>query len=140
MGLHHTGMHGRAISRPSRLLRRSASGKRGTILCFWVGLFQAKVYKSHEGEIRVNVTEAILRKRAVRSYAPRPLPEDVVHTILRAGRRAQSSKNTQPWQFIALQKRETHEEISNMCDFANWLTDANMFGINLTLNIKLLWS
>ncbi len=88
----------------------------------------------------MNVSEAIQRKRAVRSFAPRPLPEDVVHTILRAGRRAQSSKNTQPWQFIAVQKRETLEEISKMCDFASWLPEAALCVLILTPNPKIRWS
>jgi nitroreductase len=48
----------------------------------------------------MNVSEAIRMKRAVRQFADRPLPEEIVLAILNAGRRAQSSKNTQPWHFI----------------------------------------
>ena len=44
-------------------------------------------------------------KRAVRQFKDQPLSEDEVVQILRAGRRAQSSKNTQPWQFIAIQDK-----------------------------------
>jgi nitroreductase len=54
----------------------------------------------------MDVLEAIRRKRAVRQFTAKPLPEDVVRHILDAGRRAQSSKNTQPWDFIAVQDRE----------------------------------
>jgi nitroreductase len=45
----------------------------------------------------MTVDEAIRTKRAVRQFAPTPLPDDAVRAILNAGRRAQSSKNTQPW-------------------------------------------
>lgn len=53
----------------------------------------------------MNVIEAIRTKRAVRSYRLDPLPHDVVHAILHAGRRAQSAKNDQSWHFIAIRER-----------------------------------
>lgn len=53
----------------------------------------------------MNVIEAIRTKRAVRRYRDDPLPDDVVRTILHAGRRAQSAKNHQPWHFVAIRER-----------------------------------
>ena len=88
----------------------------------------------------MNVIEAIRRKRAVRAYAPTSLPEEVVHSILRAGRRAQSSKNTQPWQFIAIRQRETLEALSRMGDFASYLPDAALCVAILTPDPKQRWS
>lgn len=55
----------------------------------------------------MDVWEAIRSKRAVRQFADQPLPEQVVIRILDAGRRAQSAKNSQPWDFIAIRERET---------------------------------
>ena len=49
----------------------------------------------------MNVSDAIRLKRAVRKFQDKPLPEDVIQAILNAGRRSQSSKNEQTWQFIA---------------------------------------
>ena len=43
----------------------------------------------------MNVSEAIRMKRAVRKFQDKPLPEEIIHAILNAGRRSQSSKNTQ---------------------------------------------
>lgn len=54
----------------------------------------------------MNVSEAIRLKRAVREFKDEPLPQEVMLAILQAGRRAQSSKNTQPWQFIAITQRD----------------------------------
>jgi nitroreductase len=45
----------------------------------------------------MNVSDAIRLKRAVRKFTDQPLPEATILTILNAGRRAQSSKNSQPW-------------------------------------------
>ncbi len=53
----------------------------------------------------MDVIEAIRTKRAVREYAAESLPDGVVREILHAGRRAQSSKNDQPWHFVAIRDR-----------------------------------
>jgi nitroreductase len=76
-------------------------------------------YASHHGRAGwgeydrgMQVSEAVRSLRAVRHYADRPLPEDVVVAILDAGRRAQSSMNEQPWQFVAVRDRETLQALS----------------------------
>jgi nitroreductase len=72
----------------------------------------------------MNVSDAIRSKRAVREFQDRPLPEEVVRAILNAGRRSQSSKNTQPWQFIAVQERETLKRLSEYGTHAGHLAGA----------------
>ena len=49
------------------------------------------------GGFPMDVLDAIRLKRSVRQFALTPLPDEAISTILNAGRRAQSSKNTQPW-------------------------------------------
>jgi len=44
--------------------------------------------------------------------------------ILNAGRRAQSSKNTQPWQLIAVESRQTLAALAQTGDFAGHLAGA----------------
>lgn len=53
----------------------------------------------------MQVWEAIQSKRAIRQFKPGPLPAADVERILQAGRRSQSSKNSQPWHFIAVQDK-----------------------------------
>ena len=55
----------------------------------------------------MTVSEVIRTKRAVRQFSDEPLSEEAIRTILMAGRRAQSSKNTQPWHFIAIRDQAT---------------------------------
>ena len=55
----------------------------------------------------MNVIEAIRTKRAVRSYREDAVPDEVVRSILHAGRRAQSAKNDQPWHFLVIRERAT---------------------------------
>ncbi len=72
----------------------------------------------------MNVLEAIRFKRAVRQFKDQPLPEDVVHAILNAGRRSQSSKNTQPWHFVAMRDRAVLKAISECGTWAGHLAGA----------------
>ncbi len=72
----------------------------------------------------MNVDEAIRMKRAVRHFQERPLPEEAVLAILNAGRRSQSSKNTQPWNFIAIQEKATLKALSECGAWAGHLAEA----------------
>lgn len=72
----------------------------------------------------LSVSEAIRVKRAVRKFTPEPLPEAAIHAILNAGRRAQSSKNTQPWHFIAITDKAILQQLSECGDWAGHIAGA----------------
>jgi nitroreductase len=69
----------------------------------------------------MNVNEAIRMKRAIREFDIQPLPDQIIHEILQAGRRAQSSKNTQPWQFIAITDKSILKAMSETGNYAGHL-------------------
>ena len=70
------------------------------------------------------VAEAIRLKRAIRLFSNQVLPESSVLAILNAGRRAQSSKNTQPWNFIAITDKATLKSLSECGTYAGHLSGA----------------
>ncbi len=72
----------------------------------------------------MNVYDAIRAKRAIRQYQDKPLPDDVAAQILNAGRLSQSSKNTQPWQFVAVRDRAKLEALSKTGTWAGHLAGA----------------
>ena len=74
----------------------------------------------------MNVSEAIRTKRAVRQFQDSALPEDVIHSILNAGRRSQSSKNSQAWQFIAIRDKEILRALSTCGEWAGHIAGAAM--------------
>lgn len=82
----------------------------------------------------MNVSDAIRLKRAVRKFQDKPLPNKVVHDILNAGRRSQSSKNDQGWQFIAIQDRAILKELSECGTYAGHLAGAALGVAILTPN------
>ena len=55
---------------------------------------------------------AIASRRDQRRYLPEPLPDDVVHRILDAGRLAGSASNRQPWTFVIPEGRERVEALA----------------------------
>jgi nitroreductase len=72
----------------------------------------------------MNVSDAIRMKRAVRKFQDKPLPEEVAHAILNAGRRSQSSKNEQTWQFIAIRDKSVLKALSECGEWAGHLAGA----------------
>lgn len=84
----------------------------------------------------MNVSDAIRLKRAVRKFQDKPLPDDVIRAILNAGRRSQSSKNEQGWQFIVVRDKPTLKALSETGTYAGHLAGAAMAIAILTPNPK----
>lgn len=72
----------------------------------------------------MNVSEAIRTKRAIRKFQDKPLSEEIVKIILNAGRRSQSSKNTQAWQFIAITDKKILTDLSKCGEWAGHIAGA----------------
>jgi nitroreductase len=58
--------------------------------------------------------EAITARRNVRSFTDRPIPSADLDQILEAGRRAPSSQNWQPWDFILVTDRDQLRELAKV--------------------------
>ncbi len=72
----------------------------------------------------MKVSEAIKYKRAVRNFRDEPLSGEVINSILNAGRRSQSSKNSQPWDFIVITDKDRLEALSKLGTYAGHLAGA----------------
>lgn len=75
-------------------------------------------------EEAMNISDAIRLKRAVRKFQDKPLSDDVVKSILNAGRRSQSSKNTQAWQFVAIRDKTILKALSQCGEWAGHIAGA----------------
>src|ERR1700687_801839 len=78
----------------------------------------------------MNVLEAIRTKRATRQFTGQTVPDEMIRTVVDAGRRAQSSKNTQPWHFIVVRDRESLKALAEVGPYAGHLAGA-AFGVAL---------
>jgi nitroreductase len=57
---------------------------------------------------------AVASKRDWRSYADRPVPQDVQRRILDAGRLSGSAVNKQPWVFVVVESDEAKQRVADV--------------------------
>jgi nitroreductase len=62
----------------------------------------------------VETWDAIRSRRDVRDFSDRPLARDDLERILEAGRRAPSSRNSQPWDFVLVTDRGQLAELAQV--------------------------
>jgi nitroreductase len=74
----------------------------------------------------VDVYPAIASKRDVRAYAATPIPEDVRHRILDAGRLAGSARNRQLWRFHVVEDVTARERLAEAVYAPGNLRDATL--------------
>jgi nitroreductase len=74
----------------------------------------------------MDVETAIRTRRAVRQFTDEPLGEEDLRAILDAGRRAQSSENSQPWTFVVVRDRETLRALGACGRYAGHLAGATV--------------
>ena len=75
----------------------------------------------------VDATEvnSLMKKvRQSRRYESAPLTEDEVTELLQIARWTGSSRNTQPWHFIAITDTEILKQVSDLLAPINWVADA----------------
>ena len=72
----------------------------------------------------MNVWDAVRTRRAIRAFADRGLAPAELDRILRAGRRAGSSKNLQRWAFIVIRDRATLAKLATGGPWASHLAGA----------------
>ena len=71
-------------------------------------------------------TELIRSLRAVRQFADREIPDEVLHDILDTGRWTGSAKNTQPWDLVVVRNGETLAALAKCGQFAGHLAGAKL--------------
>ncbi|MDA3932344.1 MAG: nitroreductase family protein [Tenericutes bacterium] len=58
--------------------------------------------------------EDILGRRSIRAYQDKPIPEEDLKTIIKAGLYAPSAKNKQEWHFTVITNKEVIDQMSGM--------------------------
>jgi nitroreductase len=66
----------------------------------------------------VETWNAIVSRRNVREYSDKPIAPDDLDRILEAARRAPSSKNWQPWDFVAVTQRKQLDQLAAAGQYA----------------------
>jgi len=67
---------------------------------------------------------AILSRRSIRKYTKKPVPEDLIKELLKAGMNAPSAGNQQPWHFIVINDHQILDEIPKFHPYSQMLKEA----------------
>ncbi|MCM8826030.1 MAG: nitroreductase family protein [Candidatus Omnitrophica bacterium] len=70
--------------------------------------------------------DTVFKRRSVRKYIDKDVPEEFIKKILEAGMSAPSAGNEQPWHFIVIRKKDTLKDIAQVSPYAYMLKDANV--------------
>ncbi len=60
----------------------------------------------------MSLLDVIFRRRSIRRYRSKPIPDSVLKNILEAGRLAPSADNVQPWHFVVVTESKIKEKLS----------------------------
>ncbi len=72
----------------------------------------------------MDVMEAIRRRRSVRKYDPRPIPEDVMQRMKEALRYAPSACNYQPWKFVLVTEPDLKDQVAKAAKRRRFIAEA----------------
>ena len=54
-----------------------------------------------------DLLEMLLKRRSVRKYTGKPIPDELIEQILEVGLASETSRNTYSWEFIVVRNKET---------------------------------
>ena len=72
----------------------------------------------------MRVIEAIRKRRSVRGYLDKPIPEEALARILEAGRLAPSAKNRQEWRFIIVSDPKLRSKLAEAANGQTFVGEA----------------
>ena len=73
-----------------------------------------------------NVIENIMNRRSVRLYDSRPIPQDVLQTIIDAGNAAPTAANAQSWRFVVVRDKAFKDKLMSLAipRYKKWIEKA----------------
>ncbi|MHA1711882.1 MAG: nitroreductase family protein, partial [Candidatus Freyarchaeota archaeon] len=70
------------------------------------------------------VLEAIRNRRSCREFQDKEVDDDLIRTILEAGRWAPSGKNLQPWKFIVIKSENIKNDLAELTKYGKIIKNA----------------
>jgi len=79
------------------------------------------------------ITKALRNVRQTRQYTGGDVSDEIVNELLEVARWTGSSRNTQPWHFIAVTDKDILTQLSKLRTPINWVSEASL-GIAIVLD------
>ena len=74
----------------------------------------------------MDIEEVIRKKRDIRKFSDKKIPDNILQKILTAGRLSQSSKNSQPWHFVVVKNKDTLRKLATCTYSGDFIPDASL--------------
>jgi nitroreductase len=74
----------------------------------------------------MDAISALMQRRSIRRYLPKPIPDSDLKTILEAGRQAPSAANRQPWHFVVVREQQQKRRLAEACSGQLWMAEAEV--------------
>lgn len=74
----------------------------------------------------MELSQAILSRRSIRSYESTPVSDEVLEELLEAGIWAPSAVNLQPWYFVAIRSREQLQKLTEIMGVVSQRIEPNL--------------
>jgi len=87
-------------------------------------------------EIYELLLSLIKKRRSVRKYLNKPVPDDLIEKTLESAKYAPSAGNYQPWEFIVVRNPETKKNLVSAAYNQNWMAEVPVF-IIACVNMRL---
>lgn len=72
----------------------------------------------------MDLMKALITRRSVRHFEPKPVPDELIAMLLRAAMQAPSAANAQPWHFVVMTNRLVLEKVTEFHPAAESLHQA----------------
>jgi nitroreductase len=72
----------------------------------------------------MDIFELIRTRRSIRKFSDKPVPNEMIDRIIKAGTWAPSGLNNQPWKFAVIKNNELKKEISGLTHYAKIVMSA----------------
>lgn len=77
--------------------------------------------------------ETMWNRKSIRKYRADPIPEEHLHLILEAARRAPTGSNRQKWRMVVVTDPDLRERTAEACDRQMWMANAPVILCLVTL-------
>ncbi|HSG68481.1 MAG TPA: nitroreductase family protein [Bacteroidales bacterium] len=74
----------------------------------------------------MDAIENILGRRSIRKYKDKPVPKEIVRSLLEAGMNAPTARNIQPWHFVVVDDRIMLDKLGEAHPYAKMLRQATL--------------
>lgn len=73
----------------------------------------------------MQLQEALKKRRSIRTFEAKPIPEQVIRNIIDSARLAPTARNVQPWEFIVVTKKDALKKLAALAENGRFIAESS---------------